>query len=107
MSPLRLRVLIAVLVYNGRDFVPRTLESLARLPATTALSHIAGLPTLAPRPSISKAELRATGWMIHPSGDPPHDADVIHGGGWQADVHGLKLCGKREFGECHLVSTIA
>jgi GT2 family glycosyltransferase len=35
MSSSRKRVLVAVLVYNGREFVPRTLESLARLPATT------------------------------------------------------------------------
>ena len=36
----RSRVLIAVLVYNGREFVPRTLDSLARLGASTAMNDV-------------------------------------------------------------------
>lgn len=36
----RARVLIAVLVYNGREFVPRTLDSLARLGGSTEMHDV-------------------------------------------------------------------
>ena len=63
----RARVLIAVLVYNGRAFVPRTIASLARLSGTT-VDHdvdVVVLDDASPEPGWSEelAELCRTGGL--------------------------------------------
>ncbi len=72
-DPIGKRVLVAVLVYNGRAFVPRTLDSLARLRAATKANSVdvVVLDDASPEPGWS-AELsvlcaeRALGYYCSP-----------------------------------------